>query len=454
LRLLNRGLFMFIVLLVLLAARAAGAEETEDATRYRLLNDVYDQGFTWTSADDHFSLKINGALQVRYTFLHYDDAIAGNGENLSSFYIRRARLYLRGHAYDRRLRYFIHLQLEPTRTVNAHDLWLEYEFSDLLRLGVGRLKIAFGLEFLASGLGLEFVERSLFSGETEIDSNPEGPEYPGGGTARFGLSWIADTGFATGGLDLYRSQGVQLSGRRGSTDSPTVEYQLGLWNGRSTLGLGNTGDGHLVALRAGYYPWGWIDWAWQGDGEDSRTLRVGVVGSAYTASGAAGGTIDEKGWDLGFLSRFRGFSLDGEWATERFDLAGVATQLERRGWRVEGGWFVVAPTLQVVGRYATIQRLVDPTYATAVASGLGVAMVRAPSGDEVIGIEKGIAEVTVGFSWYIRTWHRNKLQLDVSRLVRTFADDPGAVVDGRPTAIAAPPDQVDHRVRAQVQIAF
>ena len=55
-----------------------------------------------------------------------------------------------------------------------------------------------------------------------------GPRYPGGGTARFGLSSIADTGFATGGLNLYRSQGVMLRGERGSADRPTIEYQLGV----------------------------------------------------------------------------------------------------------------------------------------------------------------------------------------------------------------------------------
>ncbi len=428
--------------------------DDEGAGTSDLLKNVYNKGFTWTSKDDQFSLKINGALQVRYTYMSYDDQVVGNGEGLSSFFIRRARLYFRGHAYTPRLKYFIHIQLEPVRTVNAHDLWLEYEFNDLLRVGLGRNKIAYGLEFLTSGLGIEFVDRSVFSGETEIDSNPDGSVYPGGGTARFGLTWIADNGFATGGLNLYRSQGIQVSGKRGSEDTPTFEYQVGLWNGRSTLGFGNSTADHLLSARVGYHPWGFIDWAWQGDGEQSDRFRAGFVGSIYSASGVAGGDFDEHGWDLGVISRFRGFSLDAEWAIERFDGAGFEDDLERSGWRIQGGYFLKPSKVEIVARYATIERLSDPSYATATASGLGVAMLLNDDGEERIGIEKSISEVSVGLNWFIKTWHRNKLQLDVSRLTRAFSADPNAVVDGIETAISAAPDQVDYRLRVMAQLVF
>jgi hypothetical protein len=49
---------------------------------------------------------------------------------------------------------------------------------------------------------------------------------------------------------------------------------------------------------------------------------------------------------------------------------------------------------------------------------------------------------------------RNKVALDVSRLVRTFAADPDAVVNGVPTPIAKAPAQVDYRVRTMVQLVF
>ena len=448
------GLLVIFVVSVLIGVASAEEDENEDTVKNTLLDNVYNKGFTWTSKDNHFSLKINGALQIRYTYMGFDDQVEGNDSNLSSFFIRRARLYFRGHAYTPRLRYFIHLQLEPVRTVNAHDLWLEYEFNDLLKLGVGRNKIAYGLEFLASGLGLDFVDRSVFSGETEIDYNPGASVYPGGGTERFGLTWFADTGFATGGLNLYRSQGIQLSGRRGSESTPTFEYQVGLWNGRSTLGFGNSTADHLVSARAGYYPWGFIDWAFQGDGEQSQHFRAGVVGSVYTSSDTTGVEFEEKGWDIGFVSRYRGFALDGEWAVEQFDLDSFESGLERRGWRLQGGYFLKPAAIELAARYAIIERLVDPSYDASAAAGLGVATLRDGHSGEIIGIEKSISEISIGLNWFIKTWHRNKLQLDVSRLTRIFVADPDAVVDGAHGGITAAPDQVDYRIRVGAQLVF
>jgi hypothetical protein len=208
-------------------------------------------------------LRINGLLQIRYSYVDYDPAIRYNQEDYSNFFVRRARLYFSGHAGNPRFTYFVHVQLEPSQGLNSNDLWVEYSFSDMLRLGAGRNKISYGLEFMNSGSALGMVERSLMYGETDIDVGPAtepGPRYPGGGTHRFGLSWYADTGFATGGMTLFRSQGVQLQGQRGSDSTPTFEYQVGLWQGRSTTSLSNGGNNHLVAARIGYHPWGFVDW--------------------------------------------------------------------------------------------------------------------------------------------------------------------------------------------------
>ena len=44
--------------------------------------------------------------------------------------------------------------------------------------------------------------------------------------------------------------------------------------------------------------------------------------------------------------------------------------------------------------------------------------------------------------------------VDASRLVREFAADPDAVVNGEAAPIAKAPDQVDYRVRVMVQLVF
>ncbi len=422
----------------------------------KILGLTYDEGFRFGDANGDFFLRINGLIQLRYSYVDYDPEIRFNDTDYSNFYMRRARLYFAGHAFDPRFTYFIHIQLEPTRTINAHDLWVEYEFSDLFRVGAGRNKIGYGLEFLNSGAGLGMVERSVFSGETDIDAGPAdepGPRYPGGGTGRFGLTWLADTGYATGGLTLYRSQGVQLRGQRGSASTPTFEYQAGFWQGRSTAGLSNDGTDHLYSVRVGFHPWGFVDWRWMGDVEASRRLKLGLLASAYSNSGTDGGGFSEHGWDLAAMLRFRGVSADLEWAREVYDYDLESSDFERGGWRAELGWFLVPPNIELRARYATTDRLRDPSYGAAVASGLGVAEV-ADGDDWVPALEASISELSIGVNWFISQWHRHKMQFDASRLERTFAADPDAVIGGAASPIARAADQVDYRVRAMIQLTF
>jgi hypothetical protein len=435
------------VVVVLLTMAASGSAEVPDSVA-----ESYDLGFKLTTADERFSLRLWGAIQLRYTYLDYDERVEGNETDYSNFYLRRARLWFAGNAFDKRFTYYLHIQLEPSNSVNLHEAWLEYNFGDLLILGAGRNKIPYGVEFINSGFGLQFVERSVFSGETDIDSS-RGPVYPGGGTERFGLNAAALTGFATGGMNLYRSQGVSLRGQRGGKDEPTIEYQAGVWQGRGTTGQSNVDDRHLFAVRAGYHPWGYIDSRFQADLEDALHWKLGIIGSAYVNSNVTGHAYDEQGYDLAVLNRYRGLSIDAEWAVESFDFDEFSGDFDREGWRVQAGYFLKPGKYEIVARYAEIERLKDPTYQTAIDSGLDVAQVL-DGGEYVPAIEGTISELTAGANWYISEGHRHKLQLDLSKLVRSFADDPGAVIGGEPSPIVALPDQEDWRVRVMVQMVF
>ena len=332
------------MLAVLFAAvpPATGEDASEDEKKP--LRVFYDQGFRFGTAGDAFSLRINGLLQVRYTYVDYDPAIRYNQEDYSNFFVRRARLFFSGHAGSPRFSYFIHVQLEPSQGLNANDLWVEYRFSDLLRLGAGRNKISYGLEFMNSGSALGMVERSLMYGETDIDVGPAtepGPRYPGGGTRRFGLSWYADTGFATGGMTLYRSQGVQLQGKRGSESTSTFEYQVGLWQGRSTTSLSNGGDDHLVAARVGYHPWGFVDWRVVGDVDHTQRFKLAVLGSVFSNSSQHPSSFDEGGYNLALITRYHGWSVAMEFGTESYDYDAFDDDFNREGWRVAVGWYVM-----------------------------------------------------------------------------------------------------------------
>ncbi len=446
---------LVVLMAISVSVQPATAEEDKDEKALNSVLSHYDQGFRFTTRNGAYALRINGLLQVRWTYVDYDPEIRYNQEDYSNFFVRRARLFFSGHVGSPKFKYLIQAQLEPSQGLNASDLWVEYEFTDLLQLGAGRNKISYGLEMMNSGSALGLVDRSLMYGETDIDvgnSSDPGPRYPGGGTNRFALSWYADTGFATGGLTLYRSQGVQLQGLKGSPTTPTFEYQVGVWQGRGTNSTSNSGNDHLLALRVGYHPWGFVDWKVVGDLEDSERFKLGVIASAYLERSEQPYVYNENGYNLAVMGRWHGWSIDFEWGTESYDFEIFSDDFEREGWRTSLGWFVVPGKWEIRTRYATIQRLKNPSYQNAMDSGLGIPEVWGGE-DWVPALEARISELSIGGSVRLPGW-RNKLALDLSRLTREFAADPDAVIDGEPAPIAKAPNQVDYRIRAMVQLVF
>lgn len=441
---------VLIVVLSPFGAIVCSAEE-EAEEKGSTLRVFYDKGFRLGSPEDVFSLRINGLLQVRHTFVDFDPMVRFNQEDYSNFFVRRARLYFSGHAANPRFMYLFHIQLEPNQGINANDMWLEYEFSELLRLGAGRNKISYGLEMMNAGSALGMIDRSVMYGETDIDlGDPDelGSEYPGGGTARFGLSWKAETGFAVGGLTPYRSLGIQLRGHKGSPTTSTVEYQLGIWQGNGTRSQSNSGNAHLYSIRVGYHPWGFVDWKVVGDVDHSAEFKLGLLGSAYVNSDNNSGGYDERAHNLAAMVRFRGWSLDLEWGAESFDFEFRDEDFNRAGARVAVGCFVVPRKVELRGRYAEITRLEAPTFARAVDSGLGVPEVWSGEGWKP-ALEARISEISAAVSYRLPGW-RNVLMLDASRLTRQFAADPDASIG----PVEKAPDQVDYRIRTMVQLVF
>lgn len=428
-----------------------------------LTKNTYGQGFRFTTDDGRFSLRIMGAVQFRYDFVKYDHEVSGNDVNYSNFFMRRARVWFDGNAYNTKFTYLLHIQLEPASAVNLHDAWVNYAIKPMFQVGAGRNKIGYGLEFLNSGFGNNMIERSILSGETDINAGGGFSKYPGGGTQSFATSGEqANTGFPVGGFNLFRSQGVQVSGRNGDKGQ-VFEYQVGLWNGRDTKGLSNPDDKHLVSGRVGYYPRGWINWLFAGDVADTKTFQVGFIGSAYNDKSlhtlnAAGGAVpryeaSDTGYNVAAMIRYRGFSTDAEFDHESYsidDATAAATDFARQGWRIQSGYFIKPRVVEIVGRYAAVQRLKDPTVAQVVASGLGYAKILNSSGVFTNAAEHEIKEMTIGLSWYLSgAASQHKIMVDYSHLVRDFS----GFVSGT-TLAGTVPDQKDDRVRVMVQLKF
>src|SRR4030067_3669482 len=172
----------------------------------------YDKGFYVKTPDGNFFLKTNLFLQFRYTFLDFDREVNANDENWSNFFVRRARVVFSGNAPNKDWTYFFHIQLEPTSAVNLHDGYVTWKKYPYAQVQFGRSKLPYGLHFWQSAIYLNGVERSIFSGETDVDGKEDSRKWPGG-NANFQVNnEDTVTKYPVGGFHLFRSQGVQLQG--------------------------------------------------------------------------------------------------------------------------------------------------------------------------------------------------------------------------------------------------
>ena len=72
----------------------------EDGDEEKATNSIlakYDKGFHFSTKDDAYALRINGGIQVRWTYVDYEPMIRYNQEDYSNFFVRRATLYFTGH---------------------------------------------------------------------------------------------------------------------------------------------------------------------------------------------------------------------------------------------------------------------------------------------------------------------------------------------------------------------
>lgn len=442
------------------AAAPAPAKPNPNA----LTKNAYGGGFRMTSENGKFSLRLMGAAQFRYTYMTFDDRVNGNTEDYSNFFMRRARFWFDGHAYDPKFTYAFHIQLEPMSAVNLHDAWINYAIKPMFQIGLGRNKIPYGIEFLHSGFGLNMIDRSIMYGETDIQSGGGDSKFPGGGNETLAISGEdANTGFQVGGMSLFRSQGVSISGNSGGKKQ-VFEYQVGVWQGRNSKGASNSGTDHLYAARVGFYPNGFINWLFEGDNANTQTFQTGFIFSAYTdkrvkKTNAAGVAVpryeaDDMGINAAFMARYRGFSADVEWSQETYDLNDNTVvgdkSFDRDGYRVQLGYFVKPKVVELVGRYSQLNRLKDPTIEAVKNSGLGFAKIKNSSGVMQDAMEKSIKEITFGVNYYLSgAGQQHKFFVDYSRLTRTFA----GFVSGN-TVGASVDDQADNRLRAMLQIKF
>jgi len=127
--------------------------------------------FFLASGDGRFLLRIFGQLQTRYYFNHTDgpaEAIGGDAspdETRSGFTLHNSYIGFRGHVYDPSWRYMIWLGHNTNGDAVLLDAYVTKQLNGQWSVTAGQFKLPFLYEYLVSATRLQFVDRSLISGE-------------------------------------------------------------------------------------------------------------------------------------------------------------------------------------------------------------------------------------------------------------------------------------------------
>lgn len=153
--------------------RAILAELVQDAAgRSSLLQNRPSSGyaagaFTLSSSDDAFALRIRGQIQTRYLAVfrgESDTDASGRSDDPfePGFELRRAKLFLEGHAWTPALTFQFNGAHRRTNGVMAVEhAWVAYRWDQGLRITAGQFKLPFLREWLVSSSFLLAADRSL-----------------------------------------------------------------------------------------------------------------------------------------------------------------------------------------------------------------------------------------------------------------------------------------------------
>jgi hypothetical protein len=231
-------------------------------------------------------------------------------DSQGSFRVRRARLALRGDAYDR-FSYLIQIEMAGSST-RLVDGWIGTELHPLLTVAAGQAKAPFGRQQLTSDTGLQFVDRGILD-----------PRF-----------------------NPARQPGVWMSGEVGDG---LLTYSAGLFNGEGM----NQANDDGVYLKTGRVVWNPLGpFALEEGALDFPEAPLLSVGAAAlsTRFGTTGFTARRLGLETAF--KLQGFYAVGEYVLERL-VSDVDPSRDTHGWYVQAG-YVVQPGYELAGRYGTI----------------------------------------------------------------------------------------------------
>ncbi len=382
----------------------------------------FGQGVTVTAPNDAFALTIRARVQARFTLLGprpdamgvYPMAAPG-----TEFLIRRMRLVLQGHVFNRTWQYYVQLGLanrdmEPDLLMPVRDAYITWTGLRDLNVRIGQMKVPFGLQRVVSSSALQFVDRSLAVGELNLDRD-------------VGIQFLSQD---VGGL----------GGR--------LRYHLGLFGGDGRNRLSDV-FGLLYVARVQYLPFGRFDDLAEADFDRSATPRLAIgVAAAYNhqtnrPQSTIGTPLRFARFDYLHMAadltfRYQGFSFQAEVLYRNSTSGGVVTRtlmdpmmtVEREFSRSGWGYYVQAAmmltrNLEVGARWGEVFAIRQSTVV-----------------GEFDSRQFDAAELGGVASWYFQR-HSMKLQLDYFALL-------GNAPGGNYPAYAG----TQHQVRMQFQLYF
>src|SRR5438105_6262211 len=409
----------------------------------------YDRGL-YTQFKDKFQLKIRIRLQFRYTDSRVNSAngtvgdtknyptIAGTAitarklqEDVSEFDVRRVRLVFEGFAFNPETTYFVQFRndtngttTQPTTTrstTQIFDAYIDLKQFPSPNLRVVKYRTLFGRQEYASSALLQFVDRN-FVAEAFV---PNGIDRRDQGVTIHSDEKKYPINYAFG---VFNGVGINLT--RLGLNTPGNANEL-MYVGRVTADLmGKPGypEGDLaysltpqmaVGLSYGYNA------GLQTNATPTTDPGVNTQISSAIASVGNGRLLNQGVVNLGttgvdFIFKYKGLSLQSEGFVRNVDTRDPSKRIgNATGFYVQGGYFVVPKTIEVVGRYSYM----DPDTHSA---------------------QDTLTSALGGLNWYLNG-HEHKLQFDYG-VVTTHL----SAVDTGGGAVTL----IENRFRLQYTIVF
>ena len=378
-------------------------------------------GFRLETRDGNWQTNFQMRAQLRFTTPYRSDPrqiSSFEAEDQSNFEARRLRLKVGGHGLHPWIRYYLEVDLQPSRSVDdsssvASARVIDYRIDiakwDWLGLRLGQWKVDLNRERVDSSGRQQFVERSIANRVFTMD----------------------------------RQLGVQLRGHLFQETAADLRYFAGVFNGEGR-GVNNTDDDLLYTAR--------LQWNFMGrdlgfrqtdvEFTEEPTGSLAIAGFSNTGSctrwsssgcgnldgfarpgSAAPGQFEIKQVVQEFAFKYRGFSAQQEFHRKTINDNSDSSTHVLTGGYAQAGYFLhnllpaVPAPLEVAIRYAHVNE---------------------PNATNRL-FENDRREVTVGANWFI-DGHDSKVTLDFSRL---SLDDARLADDG-----------LDNRVRLQWDVQF